>query len=114
MSVGLRPIHSVNTMTCGSDRSGMASSFIFLIDTSDATSAKPTPSRTRRRLRAQNSMIFSTMIASLLPGLRDGLLAVLFHRPHPAVLHLAGAARLVLVRELPGVDVAVAGGRWRG
>src|SRR5215471_13620711 len=67
MSVGLRPIHSVKTMTCGSDRSGIASSFIFLIDTSDATRAKPTPSRTSRRLRAQNSMIFSTMALPLLP-----------------------------------------------
>ncbi len=28
ISVGLRPIHSVNTITCGSERSGMASSLI--------------------------------------------------------------------------------------
>jgi hypothetical protein len=60
-NVGLRPIHSVKTMTWGSERSGMASSLTRLIDMIAATSAKPTPRRTSNRLRAQNSMIFSTM-----------------------------------------------------
>src|SRR4051812_23709841 len=54
-------------MTWGSDRSGMASSFTRRIDATAAIRAKPTPSRTSSRLRAQSSMIFSTMTALLSP-----------------------------------------------
>src|SRR4051794_31682492 len=64
MRVGLRPIHSVKTITWGSERSGMASSFTRRMAATDPTRAKATASSTRSRLRAQSSMIFSTMAAS--------------------------------------------------
>src|ERR1051325_4476941 len=60
-------------MTCGSERSGMASSLARRMETSAATMAKPTPSSTRPRLRAQSSMILSTMTSLLAPGAQPAL-----------------------------------------
>src|SRR6185295_9064919 len=99
--VGLRPIHSVKTITWGSERSGMASRRVRLMATAEPTRAKPTPNNTSKRLRAQSSMIFSTMGVSSAPGFRDRLLAVVFHRRLP----LDGGAQPAL-----GVDEEVARG----
>src|SRR5688500_6527323 len=70
ISVGLRPIHSVKTITCGSERSGMASSFTRWMDQIAQAVAKPTPSRTNRRFFAQNSMMRSTMSSPSAPARR--------------------------------------------
>src|SRR6266851_6168967 len=53
-------------MTCGSERSGTASSLACRMLQSAAALAKATPSRTRRRFRAQNSMTRVTMRAPVL------------------------------------------------
>src|SRR5262245_49000404 len=52
-------------MTCVSDRSGMASRVMFLIEYNPASVAIPTKRKTMNLLRAQNSIILS-IIASLL------------------------------------------------
>ena len=86
-----------------------------LLDGDDRpTRAKPTPSRTSSRLRAQNSMIFSTMGGPSAPGFRDRVLAVVHHRPHAAVLDLAGAAGVRLVRVLLCVEIGIAAGERLG
>src|SRR6266568_2733303 len=59
-------------MTCGSDRSGMASSLMFLIEKIAAASANVTPRKTRKRFLAENVMIRSIMAASL-PRLGDAV-----------------------------------------
>ena len=61
---GERPIHSVNTITCGSDRSGMASSGVSRRLHTAAIIAKPTPRNTILRFRALSSMILSIMAGS--------------------------------------------------
>src|SRR5215468_6218796 len=98
-------------MTCDSERSGIASSLTRWIEYRAPRNAISTPNRTRNRLRAQNSMIFSTMARLLLPRPGDGVLAVAGHLAHALVLDLARTALLVLFG-IPGlVEIAVAG-RW--
>src|SRR3982751_4172825 len=53
-------------MTCGSERSGSASSLAWRMLQSAAAVAMATPSRTRKRFRAQNSMMRVTMRAPVL------------------------------------------------
>src|ERR1051326_1579020 len=60
---GLRPGQSVKTMTCTSERSGIASRPLWRIDHTPAAVAKSTSKMTKKRLRALASMIRS-IIAS--------------------------------------------------
>src|SRR5260221_8857773 len=91
-------------MTCGSERSGIASSLALRIENTAPSVAKAMPKRTMSRFLAQNSMM-RAIIAPLFPRLRDGVLAVLFHRPHAVVDQLALPALLVLVRLLSLIEV---------
>ncbi len=72
-SVGERPIHSVKTITCGSERSGMASSLTWRIDQIDPAQATATPNSTSSRLRAQNSMMRLTGELLPVPSSRPGM-----------------------------------------
>ena len=69
------------------------------------TTASATATSTSTRLRAQNSMIRSTMTSSPTSRLRDDGLAVLLHRAHPSVLDLARAAGPDLFGKAIGVEV---------
>src|SRR5512146_2577556 len=93
-------------MTCGSERSGMASSLMLLIDHQAPTSAKATPRKTMKRFLAQNSMILVTTMPSL-------LMLVPRHRRHlrRLALRLDGRAqpRLGVEHEVAGGDDRVAG-----
>src|SRR5437762_3127404 len=90
MRSGLRPIHSVETITCTSEISGTASSGVRVIAQMPHTVTITVPVNTRNRLPAHQSMIRSIMtIAPSLdaPGLLRGqrqflladFLAALFH-----------------------------------
>src|SRR6516164_4573966 len=64
---GLRPIHSVNTTTCGSDRSGIASTGTLRMATTAATNAIADSTITSPRRLAHHSMSLAIMAASV-PG----------------------------------------------
>src|SRR5919202_6834643 len=61
MRSGLRPIHSVETITCTSEMSGTASSGVFVIAQTPQTVRITVPVNTRNRLDAHQSMIRSIM-----------------------------------------------------
>src|SRR5713226_8202770 len=66
MRSGLRPIHSVDTITCTSEISGTASSGVRVIAQMPHTVTMTVPVNTRNRLAAHQSMIRSIItIASL-------------------------------------------------
>src|SRR6476661_6548146 len=91
MRSGLRPIHSVDTITCTSEISGTASSGVRVIAQMPHTVRMTVPVNTRNRLAAHQSMIRSIMtIAPSLDACRGSLrgqrqflladfLAALFH-----------------------------------
>src|SRR6266481_4024667 len=90
MRSGLRPIHSVDTITCTSEISGTASSGVRVIAQMPHTVRMTVPVNTRNRLAAHQSMIRSIMTLApsldavgLLRGQRECLLpnfsAALFH-----------------------------------
>src|ERR1700716_2892884 len=91
MRSGLRPIHSVETITCTSEMSGTASSGVRVIAQMPHTVMMTVPVNTRNALAAHQSMIRSIMTIApsldasrgLLRGQRQSLLAdflaVLFH-----------------------------------
>src|SRR5262249_23778468 len=100
-------------MTCGSERSGIASSLTRWIEYSAPRNATRTPKSTRKRLRAQNSMIFATMARLLFPRFGDGVLAVAGHLAHALMLDFACAALLIFGGVFRLVEVAIAGRRRR-
>src|SRR5688572_11259789 len=57
MMSGLRPIHSVETITCTSEMSGTASSGVRAIAHSPHTVSAAVPANTRNRLPAHHSMM---------------------------------------------------------
>src|SRR5437667_2034917 len=57
MRSGLRPIHSVETITCTSEMSGTASSGVFVMAQMPQTVRIRVPVNTRNRLDAHQSMI---------------------------------------------------------
>src|SRR5207249_1633538 len=59
---GLRPIHSVETITCTSEMSGTASSGVRVIAQTPHTVTITVPVNTRNRLDAHQSMIRSIMV----------------------------------------------------
>src|SRR5437764_6093987 len=61
MRSGLRPIHSVDTITCTSEMSGTASSGVRVIAQMPHTVRMTVPVNTRNRLAAHQSMIRSIM-----------------------------------------------------
>src|SRR2546423_12070216 len=61
MRSGLRPIHSVDTITCTSEISGTASSGVRVIAQMPHTVRMTVPVNTRNRLAAHQSMIRSIM-----------------------------------------------------
>src|SRR6266571_1456545 len=65
MRSGLRPIHSVETITCTSEISGTASSGVLVMAQMPHTVTMTVPVNTRNRLDAHQSMIRSIML--LLP-----------------------------------------------
>src|ERR1700692_2450772 len=67
MRSGLRPIHSVDTITCTSEISGTASSGVRVIAQMPHTVRMTVPVNTRNRLAAHQSMIRSIM--TLAPSL---------------------------------------------
>src|ERR1700719_1317434 len=83
MRSGLRPIHSVDTITWTSEISGTASSGVRVIAQMPHTVRMTVPVNTRNRLPAHQSMIRSIMIVApslaasqvLLRGQRQRLLA---------------------------------------
>src|SRR2546425_9171008 len=70
MMSGLRPIHSVETMTWTSEISGTASSGVCLIAQMPQTVRITVPVNTRNRFDAHQSMMRSIMIRSLSPRRR--------------------------------------------
>src|SRR6266446_2200968 len=90
MRSGLRPIHSVETITCTSEMSGTASSGVFVMAQMPHTVRTTVPVNTRNRFEAHQSIVRSIMsIAPLLDAVsllcrkRQLLLTELF----PALLH---------------------------
>src|SRR5262245_28078560 len=66
---GLRPIHSVNTTTCGSERSGSASTGTLRIASTAATNTAAESTITSPRRAAHHSMSLAIIAASVLvPG----------------------------------------------
>src|SRR5438874_7601964 len=72
MRSGLRPIHSVETMTWTSEMSGTASSGVFVIAQMPQTVRTTVPVNTRNRFDAHQSMIVSIM--TIAPVVRVRLL----------------------------------------
>src|SRR5947199_10537929 len=62
MRSGLRPIHSVDTITCTSEMSGTASSGVLVIAHAPQSATTSVPVNTRKRLDAHQSMIRSIMV----------------------------------------------------
>src|SRR5258705_13605227 len=71
MMSGLRPIHSVETMTCTSEMSGTASSGVAVIAQMPHSVSTTVPVNTRKRLPAHQSMIRAITWLSC-PGLLRG------------------------------------------
>src|SRR5438874_2741334 len=65
MRSGLRPIHSVETITCTSEISGTASSGVFVIAQMPQTVRMTVPVNTRNRFDAHQSMVRSIMTEAL-------------------------------------------------
>src|SRR5215470_7291400 len=89
MRSGLRPIHSVETITCTSEMSGTASSGVLFIAQMPQTVRTTVPVNTRNRLDAHQSMIRSIMRDSARPAMtrllrrqRDFLLTELLAALH--------------------------------
>src|SRR6266704_6131285 len=70
MRSGLRPIHSVETITCTSEISGTASSGVFVMAQMPHTVTIAVPVNTRNRLDAHQSMVRSIM--TIAPSLEAG------------------------------------------
>src|ERR1700681_537039 len=70
MRSGLRPIHSVDTITCTSEISGTASSGVRVIAQMPHTVRITVPVNTKNRLAAHQSMIRSIMTIALSSGQR--------------------------------------------
>src|SRR5712691_9653623 len=64
MRSGLRPIHSVETITCTSEMSGTASSGVLAMAQMPHTVRITVPVNTRNRLDAHQSMIRSIMLSA--------------------------------------------------
>src|SRR6266436_4777326 len=104
MRSGLRPIHSVDTITCTSEISGTASSGVRVIAQMPHTVRITVPVNTRNRLVAHQSMIRSIMTIAPSPDAGPGyfavthvshLLFVAFSVQPPAAAWFRGAAPLV-------------------
>src|SRR5438552_13662995 len=84
MRSGLRPIHSVDTITCTSEISGTASSGVFVMAQMPHSVSTTMPVKTRNRLDVHQSIIRSIMTSAsardhrqllgseALPASRDG------------------------------------------
>src|SRR5437879_460487 len=112
MMSGLRPIHSVETMTWTSEISGTASSGVCLIAQMPQTMRITVPVNTKNRFDAHQSMMRSIMIRSPSPrpsfrGQRQFLLADLF----AALLDAHGDGPLAGHRDLTGAGVGSPTGR---
>src|SRR5258705_12398644 len=83
MMSGLRPIHSVETMTCTSEMSGTASSGVAVIAQMPHSVSTIVPVNTRKRLPAHQSMIRAITWLSC-PGLLRGHRRLLRRKLLPA------------------------------
>src|SRR5688572_17342920 len=88
MRSGLRPAHSVDTMTCTSEMSGTASTGVAVIAQMPHTVRITVPVNTRNRLRAQASTMRSIMRSSADP-IRSALLCYQTELPAPEALTAA-------------------------
>src|SRR6202035_4179684 len=70
MRSGLRPIHSVETITCTSEMSGTASSGVFVMAQMPHTVRTTVPVNTRNRFEAHQSIVRSIM--SITPSIDAG------------------------------------------
>src|SRR3989442_5361757 len=115
---GLRPIHSVETITCVSERSGMASSGVFRSARTPKPAATMTATRVSARFFAHQAMRRPIMEAPL-PFLRRGLESALRRdqkvpRDHYDLSSLEPAHDLVIIPslcaqgDLPRSEVAIA------